>query len=667
VSLACSHSPLSWHPRKSFVCCHLAKRHPEATWEIELHSIASMKASSSKAFRDLEPSAPSVRAGMSTVERREWWLWSSAVLVMMLLTMGIASFLLPLLRRGEFELGGLHLPSIVRGLVGLVLLFDIHVVYQQLQIHRIRRLLLEREELFRVITENAADMIAVVDTKGRFLYSSPAYERILGYAADELRQTTVFDQIHPADCALLFEATQAKRSSGNGRRVEYRIRHRDGNWCMLESTTSAIVNAQGEVQRFVIVNRDITARKSLEDQFRQSQKMEAVGRLSGGIAHDFNNILGVIIGYAEILQEKLEPGNRFRGCADEILLAGRRAASLTRQLLAFSRQQVLASRVLELNAVIADTEKMLRRVIGEDIELNTNLSSELGRVKADQSQIEQVILNLAVNARDAMPEGGTLTITTENTELDTVAVRRYSYPVKPGRYVLLSVNDTGVGMDVETQARIFDPFFTTKEKAQGTGLGLSTVYGVVKQSDGYIHVNSEIGVGTTFKIYLPLLDQPADPEPGRTESKPPQGGAETILLVEDEDMLRTLTRNVLELLGYAVLEAANGQHACALSEQQVSPIDLLLTDVVMPGMNGPALAQRLMASRPGLKILYTSGYTGQGIGQGVLPELCHFIPKPFTREDLARKIREVLDDSVLPPGGVHHRRAESSGSGEAQS
>jgi two-component system cell cycle sensor histidine kinase/response regulator CckA len=222
-------------------------------------------------------------------------------------------------------------------------------------------------------------------------------------------------------------------------------------------------------------------------------------------------------------------------------------------------------------------------------------------------------------------------------------------------------------MDVETQARIFDPFFTTKEKGQGTGLGLSTVYGVVKQSDGYIHVNSEIGVGTTFKIYLPLLDQPADPEPGRTESKPPQGGAETILLVEDEDMLRTLTRNVLELLGYTVLEAANGQHACALSEQQASPLDLLLTDVVMPGMNGPALAQRLMASRPGLKILYTSGYTGQGIGQGVLPELCHFIPKPFTREDLARKIREALDDSVLPPGSVHHRRAESSGSGEAQS
>jgi two-component system cell cycle sensor histidine kinase/response regulator CckA len=602
--------------------------------------------SSSSAFHNGDPGSPATRAWMSNVERREWWLWSSAVLVTLILTTGIASFLLPLLHGRELEMAGLHLPSIVRGLVGLVLLFDIHVIYQQLQIHRIRHLLAEREELFRLITENAADMIAVVDAEGRFLYSSPAYERILGYSRDELRRTLVFDQVHPMDCALLLEATHEKRTSGNGRQIEYRMRRRDGTWCSMESTTSAIVNSQGEVQRFVIVNRDITSRKLMEERYRQAQKMEAVGRLSGGIAHDFNNILGVMIGYGEILQERLEPGNEFRCCAEEILQAGRRGASLTRQLLAFSRQQVLAPRVLELNAVIADTEKMLRRVIGEDIELNTKLSGELGRVKADQSQIEQVILNLAVNARDAMPKGGTLTIRTENTELDLEAVRAYSYPIKLGQYVLLSVSDTGTGMDAETQAHIFEPFFTTKEKGQGTGLGLATVYGVVKQSDGYIHVESELGVGTTFRIYLPLVNQPADPDHERTNVHPVHGGRETILLVEDEEGLRTLTRNVLELLGYTVLEASHGKQACAISEQNM-PIDMLLTDVVMPGMNGPALAENLKTKRPQLKVLYMSGYTGQGVGQGVLPEACHFIAKPFTRDDLARKIREVLDDVAL--------------------
>jgi two-component system cell cycle sensor histidine kinase/response regulator CckA len=614
-----------------------------------------MKRTFSSTFGDLDGSIPSVRAGMTKVERREWWLWSSAVMVTLILTIGIASFLLPLLRRGEFDLGGLHLPSIVRGLVALVLLFDIHVVYQQLQIHRIRRLFIAREELFRLITENAADMIAVVDGNGNRLYNSPSYQRILGYSSEELHITPSFEQIHPEDRSLVLEAAAEARQTGVGRRIEYRMRHKDGAWRTLESTASAIVNGKGEAGRLVIVNRDITARKSLEEQFRQAQKMEAVGRLSGGIAHDFNNILGVIIGYGEILQEKMEPDEAFRTCVDEILQAGRRAAALTRQLLAFSRQQVLAPRVLELNTVLVDTEKMLRRVIGEDVELNTLLGSDLGRVKADQSQIEQVILNLAVNARDAMPNGGTLTITTENTELDAAAVRCYSYPVKPGRYVLLSVHDTGVGMDADTQAHIFEPFFTTKEKGQGTGLGLATVYGVVKQSDGYIHVYSEVGLGTTFKIYLPLVDQLPDLEPGQTASNLPMGGPETILLVEDEDKLRTLTRNVLELLGYSVLEAANGKRACAASEQHNGRIDLLLTDVVMPGMNGPVLAEHLVGSRPALKVLYTSGYTGQAVGHGVLPEACHFIAKPFTREDLARKIREALDGAVLQPIGVSQR------------
>jgi len=590
-------------------------------------------------------SSPTVRSGMATVERREWWLWSSAVLVTLLLASGLASFVAPLLHHSQWNSEEWHLPIIVRGLVGLVLLFDIHVVYQQLQIHRIRRLLIERDELFRLITENAADMIAVVDDHGHRLYNSPSYERILGYSFEELQASPSLEQIHPEDQPLVEESATEARQTGVGRRIEYRMRHKDGTWRTLESTVSAIVNGKGEVRRFVIVNRDITARKRLEEQFRQAQKMEAVGRLSGGIAHDFNNILGVIIGYGEILEERLEASNTLRPCADEILQAGRRAATLTRQLLAFSRQQVLAPRVLELNSVITDIQKMLRRVIGEDIELDTKLSADLGRVKADPGQIEQAILNLAVNARDAMPRGGKFTIATENTELDAIAVRRYSYPVKPGLYVLLSVSDTGTGMTSDTQAHIFEPFFTTKEKGKGTGLGLATVYGVVKQSDGYIQVHSEPGAGATFKIYLPLVDQPVDPEQKRPDSKPLRGGGETILLVEDEDMLRTLTRNVLELLGYSVLEAADGQQACEISLQKNRKIDLLLTDVVMPGMNGPALASELMTTRPALSVLYTSGYTGQAVGHGVIPERSHFIPKPFTREDLARKVREALSST----------------------
>jgi len=589
--------------------------------------------------------SPAVRSGMATVERREWWLWSSAVLVTILLASGLASFAAPFLHHSQWNSEEWHLPIIVRGLVGLVLLFDIHVVYQQLQIHRIRRLLIERDELFRLITENAADMIAVVDDHGQRLYNSPSYERILGYSFEELQASPSLEQIHPEDQPLVEESATEARQTGVGRRIEYRMRHKDGTWRTLESTVSAIVNGKGEVRRFVIVNRDITARKRLEEQFRQAQKMEAVGRLSGGIAHDFNNILGVIIGYGEILEERLEASNTLRPCADEILQAGRRAATLTRQLLAFSRQQVLAPRVLELNSVITDIQKMLRRVIGEDIELDTKLSADLGRVKADPGQIEQAILNLAVNARDAMPRGGKFTIATENTELDAIAVRRYSYPVKPGLYVLLSVSDTGTGMTSDTQAHIFEPFFTTKEKGKGTGLGLATVYGVVKQSDGYIQVHSEPGAGATFKIYLPLVDQPVDPEQKRPDSKPLRGGGETILLVEDEDMLRTLTRNVLELLGYSVLEAADGQQACEISLQKNRKIDLLLTDVVMPGMNGPALASELMTTRPALSVLYTSGYTGQAVGHGVIPERSHFIPKPFTREDLARKVREALSST----------------------
>jgi two-component system cell cycle sensor histidine kinase/response regulator CckA len=428
------------------------------------------------------------------------------------------------------------------------------------------------------------------------------------------------------------------------------MRHKDGTWRFLESSASTIRNAEGKTEKLVIVNRDITERRRLEEQFRQAQKMEAVGRLSGGIAHDFNNLLGVIIGYSEILQEKLQPTNPLRGSVDEILGAGRRAASLTRQLLAFSRQQVLEPKVLNLNAVLKDMGNMLPRMIGEDIELSMVLGTALGRVKADQGQIEQIVMNLAVNARDAMPDGGKLFIETTNAEIDLTFTKRYSYPVQQGSYVLLTVSDTGIGMDAAIQAHIFEPFFTTKEKGKGTGLGLATAYGIVKQSGGYIDVYSELGKGTTFKIYLPrvhdALDSQKPPESDLMKSR----GNETILLAEDETSLRTLTRNLLELSGYTVLEANNGAEAMTISQQHSGLVQLLLTDVVMPGMSGRVLAGQVTEQRPLIKVVYMSGYTGQAVGAHVaLEEGSFFLQKPFSRDGLVSKVRQALDSGPAKP------------------
>ncbi len=500
-------------------------------------------------------------------------LWSFAIMVTLLLTAGLVSFIFPIVhQRPSEEFDTLHLNLAVRGLVGLVLLFDIYTIYQQLQIFRIRHELVRREELFRLISENAADMIAVVDVDGKRLYNSPAYERILGYTTDELQSTSSLDQVHPDDRPLVEEAAREARAGGVGRTIQYRMRHKNGAWHIVESGASGVLNAHGQVEKLIIVNRDVTARRNLEEQFRQAQKMEAVGRLSGGVAHDFNNLLGVIIGYAEFLQEQLEPENALRASADEILKAGKRAASLTRQLLAFSRQQVLDPKVIDLNGAVSDMEKLLRRLIGEDVELSTSLARELGRVKADQGQFEQVVLNLAVNARDAMPQGGKLVIATENMVMDQAFVRRYPYPVQPGPYVCLTVTDSGTGMDAETKARAFEPFFTTKEKGKGTGLGLSTVYGVVKQSGGYIDVFSSLGAGTTFKIYLPRIEEAVSAQaPAQGEAKSFEG-KETILLAEDEESLRTLTRTTLEQCGYKVIEAKDGIEALARSEAHDLPL-----------------------------------------------------------------------------------------------
>jgi two-component system, cell cycle sensor histidine kinase and response regulator CckA len=583
-----------------------------------------------------------IRLGMQRIQRREWWLWSSAAVITFLLTLGLLSFTIAWLRSTSLEIGGIDVSPTPRGLVGLVFLFYVYVVYQQLQIYRMRRRLLQREEVFRLITENAADMIAVVDEQGQRVYNSPSYERILGYKAVELQSTEVSEQIHPDDLPLVAEAAAHARNTGVGRQMEYRMRDKEGNWHALESTASAIFDSHGTYRGLVIVNRDITDRKRLGEQFRQSQKMEAIGRLSGGIAHDFNNLLGIIIGYAEILQESMREGNADRECVDEILRSGQRAAALTRQLLAFSRQQVLEPKIIQLNAVVADMERLLRRVIGEDIELNTSAASDLNRVKADQGQLEQVLLNLAVNARDAMPSGGRLSITTRNVTLSRLDVHRYSYPVKPGEYVKLTVSDTGIGMDSATVTRIFEPFFTTKEKGKGTGLGLSTVYGVVKQSDGYIDTESVLGKGTIFTIYLPAVMEAVTTLKSPNALVTTSRGNECVLLVEDEDALRFLTRNMLQRFGYKVLEAGNAAEARQISDEHKDSIDLLLTDIVMPGMNGRELANYLMDRRPRLKVLYMSGHTGQGIGQAILPTGSHFLPKPFSREHLAAKIREAL-------------------------
>ncbi len=529
-------------------------------------------------------------------------------------------------------------------LVALVLLLDACTIYNQLLIRSIGRWIGEREELFRLISENAADMIAVVDGKGRRIYNSPAYQKILGYTAEELKATSPFDQIHPADRPKVIAAAAKAQRTHDGQSIEYRIQHKDGSWRVIESTASTALNERGEVEKLIIVNRDVTERQHLQTRLLQAQKMEAVGRLSGGVAHDFNNLLGVIIGYAEILSEPLGERPALRGYVEQILKAGRQAATLTRQLLAFSRQQVLEPKVLHVSTIVLDTEKMLQRLIGEDIVIQTHLEQRVGRVCADEAQLQQAIINLAVNARDALPNGGCISIETGNHQMTELSVQQYAYPVRPGPYVRLSVKDNGVGMDAETQAKIFEPFFTTKEKGKGTGLGLAMVYGFVKQSGGYIDVASEGGVGTTFHIYLPLVQETVAAE-AKPQVAPANSfeGSESILLVEDETSLRELARHFLQALGYKVLAAGNAASAMRISDSYNEPIDLLITDVVMPGLNGRLLADRLRERRPAMGVLFMSGYTGQTVGaHGVLAEGSFFIAKPFMKDNLARKVREVI-------------------------
>jgi two-component system cell cycle sensor histidine kinase/response regulator CckA len=497
------------------------------------------------------------------------------------------------------------------------------------------------EERFRRLFDSNTIGISVADLGGQILESNDAYLAMIGYTREELLSGVVrWDDMTPAEYREKDQiAVEQLQRTGVAQPYEKELIRKDGTRTPLLIGIAMLEASEGSTIAYTV---DLSSRRQLEEQFRQAQKMEAVGKLAGGVAHDFNNLLTVILGYSDLLAEKLDPGSLQSEELDEIRTAGERAASLTRQLLAFSRQQVLERKVLDVNDLIADVEKMLRRLIGEDVELVTVLSPALRRVFADAGQLEQVIMNLAVNARDAMPHGGRLTIETENVELDEAYARLHA-TVRPGSYVMIAVSDTGVGMNGETLAHMFEPFFTTKERGKGTGLGLATVYGIVKQSGGYVWVYSEVGKGTTFKIYLPLVEEGAETEPVPAAEPAALHGSETVLLVEDEQSVRTLSRSILEGYGYTVLEAASGKEGLEVARHYARPIDLVLTDVVMPEMGGSDMASRLEALRPGVRVLYMSGYTDDAVFRhGLLEKGRVFLQKPFTPETLARKVREAL-------------------------
>lgn len=493
------------------------------------------------------------------------------------------------------------------------------------------------EARYRVLFESSPLPMWVFATETlAFLAVNEAAIRHYGYTREEFAKLTIAD-LQLEDLGDRKDGAAGRSSTGG---ATWRHRKKNGESILVEIKAHDF-EFSGKPARLILAN-DVSERLRLEEQLRQAQKMEAIGRLAGGIAHDFNNVLSVILSYGEILLADLKPGEPMRDDIEEIRKAGKRAAALTRQLLLFSRQQVIDPKVLDLNEVLLSMDKMLQRIIGEDVELVSQAGQGLGRVRADPGSIEQVIMNLVVNARDAMPTGGRLTIETANVILDREYAREHM-GVKPGHHVALAVSDTGIGMDRATQARIFEPFFTTKPQDKGTGLGLSTVFGIVQQGGGSVCVNSEPGKGTTFKIYLPRVDAAVDAA-GPQAAPPTNRGAETILLVEDDDQVRAIARVILRKHGYEVIEARHAGEALLLCEQHPGTIHLLLSDVVMPQMSGPELAKRLANVRPEMKLICISGYTDDSVlRHGVLDVQIAYLQKPITPETLARKVREVLD------------------------
>jgi PAS domain S-box-containing protein len=497
------------------------------------------------------------------------------------------------------------------------------------------------EAKYQTLMHHANDAIFVVDPAGPVLEVNRQAEAMLGRPSTEMVGYPFTDLVSPASLDEASAHFQQLLDKGTVQADDLHLRHADGRQVCADLSAS-LVPVRGEPVVLAIA-RDVTERNHLARQFQQAQKMEAIGQLAGGVAHDFNNLLTVILGFGEFLLETLPSDDPRRQDVEEIRKAGQSAASLTRQLLAFSRKQVLEPVVLDLNAVLANVDRMVGRLIGEDIEIITRLDPELGRMKADAGQLEQILMNLAVNARDAMADGGTLTIETGNVELDEQYVRTHQ-GAACGRHIVLAVSDTGHGMDEDTQSHLFEPFFTTKVKDKGTGLGLATVYGIVKQSGGSIFVTSELEHGTTFKVYFPRVEDGAVPLVSTTPPVQPPAGTETILLAEDASGLRRLARKILERYGYTVLEAPNGGDALQICERHQGPIHLLLTDVVMPGMSGRALADRVASLYPATKVLYTSGHADDAIVQrGVLSAGTAFLQKPYAPEALARKVRDVLD------------------------
>ncbi len=506
----------------------------------------------------------------------------------------------------------------------------------------------ERLRLLEAAIVNTSDTVIITDAEpddpanSGIVYVNNAFTQVTGYTYKEIvgQSQQVFHgpntdprQLEKIRSALL------NREAVHVELVNYR---KDGSEFWVDMTVAPILGEQNELTHFVSIERDVTERKQLEIALLQAQKMEAIGLLAGGIAHDFNNVLTVILSYSDLMLRYFDENERVRKYVEPIHTAGKRAADLTHQLLAFSRRQMLRPEEMNLNEIVVEVENMIRRPIGEDIQFTTLLAADLWPIQADPGQLSQVIMNLSVNARDAMPHGGTLTLRTENTTLERKD-GRISPELNPGEYIKLTVQDTGKGIDNETLARIFDPFFTTKGPGKGTGLGLSTVYGIVAQSGGGIYVHSEIGVGTQFEIYLPRVGEGSDLEMSVTDSLPKERGSETILLVEDEISVRELVREGLEEQGYHLLVAANGEEALAMCRAHNGVIDLLLTDVVMPGMSGVELAQRIQTLSPALKVLYMTGYTDSVMSKhGLLDDAIALLQKPFTIGQLTGKIQKTL-------------------------
>jgi len=550
--------------------------------------------------------------------------------------------------------------------------------------HKMEGKLKESEQWLSTTLKSIGDAVIATDTKGFVTFMNPIAEVLTGWKQEDAGGkplTDIFDIINKGTGKRVEDPVTKILREGVvvGLEKHTVLIHKDGTRLPIDDSGAPIRDEKGNMAGVVLVFRDITEReraeedlqaaydqsviyaqelkeqieerklteeekKKVEAQLIQAQKMEAVGRLAGGAAHDFNNLMTVVIGYSDLMLMRLSKEDPLYKKVEEIKKAGEKAASLTRQLLAFSRKQILKPKVININEIITNMKNMLRRLIGEDVQLRTSLGSDLGRVECDPAQIEQVFMNLVINAKDAMPKGGKITIESTNIDLDETYAGKHGIKLKPGPYVLLEVSDTGMGMDKDIQNQIFEPFFTTKEKGKGTGLGLSTVYGIVKQSGGFIWVYSEVGLGTTFKIYLPVVYKELDSVQKEQTPVSDLRGSETILVVEDDDLLRNMTRYVLHGYGYKVLEAASGEKALQISKLYTEPIQLLFTDVIMFKISGRDLAELIESYRPEIKVLYMSGYTENTVVQhGVLKKDVEFIEKPFSPKDLARKVREVLN------------------------